>query len=55
MNLRAYGIWSPLAIRFTKNVMEACDRADADAVVINTSYSDAVIPLVEERRESLLS
>jgi hypothetical protein len=44
VNLRAYGIWSPLAIRFTKNVMEACDRADADAVVINTSYSDAVIP-----------
>ncbi len=43
-NVRAYGIWSPLSIRFTKNVMEACDRADADAVVINTSYSDAVIP-----------
>ncbi len=43
-NVRAYGIWSPLAIRFTKNVMEACDRADTDAVVINTSYSDAVIP-----------
>lgn len=43
-NVRAYGIWSPLAIQFTKNVMEACDRADTDAVVINTSYSDAVIP-----------
>ena len=43
-NIRAYGIWSPLAIRFTKNVMEACDRADTNAVVINTSYSDAVIP-----------
>ena len=43
-NVRAYGIWSPLAIRFTKNVMEACDKADSDAVVINTSYSDAVIP-----------
>ena len=43
-NLRAYGIWSPLAIRFTKNVMEACDKADTNAVVINTSYSDAVIP-----------
>ncbi len=43
-NVRAYGIWSPLAIRFTKNVMEACDRADSNAVVINTSYSDAVIP-----------
>lgn len=43
-NVRAYGIWAPLSIRFTKNVMEACDRADTDAVVINTSYSDAVIP-----------
>ena len=43
-NVRAYGIWTPLSIRFTKNVMEACDRADTDAVVINTSYSDAVIP-----------
>ncbi len=43
-NVRAYGIWTPLAIRFTKNVMEACDRADTDAIVINTSYSDAVIP-----------
>ena len=44
VNVRAYGIWSPLAIRFTKNVMEACDKADTNAVVINTSYSDAVIP-----------
>lgn len=43
-NVRAYGIWSPLAIRFTKNIMEACDNADTNAVVINTSYSDAVIP-----------
>ena len=43
-NVRAYGIWTPLSIRFTKNIMEACDQADTDAVVINTSYSDAVIP-----------
>ena len=43
-NVRAYGIWSPLAIRYTKNVMEACERAESNAVVINTSYSDAVIP-----------
>lgn len=43
-NVRAYGIWSPLAIRFTKNIMEACDMADSEAIVINTSYSDAVIP-----------
>lgn len=43
-NVRAYGIWSPLAIRFTKNVMEACEKANTNAIVINTSYSDAVIP-----------
>lgn len=43
-NIRAYGIWSPLAIRFTKNIMEAYENADSNAVVINTSYSDAVIP-----------
>ena len=43
-NIRAYGIWTPLAIRFTKNIMEACETASTDAVVINTSYSDAVIP-----------
>lgn len=43
-NVRAYGIWSPLAIRFTKNVMEAWDKAGSNAIVINTSYSDAVIP-----------
>lgn len=43
-NIRAYGIWTPLAIRFTKNIMEACDQSDINAVVINTSYSDAVIP-----------
>ena len=43
-NVRAYGIWTPLAIRFAKNVMEACDKAETDAIVINASYSDAVIP-----------
>ena len=43
-NFRAYGIWSPLAIRFTKNIMQAVSDAEVDAIVINTSYSDAVIP-----------
>lgn len=43
-NLRAYGIWTPLAIRFTKNIMEACEKVGTNAVIINTSYSDAVIP-----------
>lgn len=43
-NVRAYGIWTPLSIRFTRNIMEACENADTNAVVINTSYSDAVIP-----------
>lgn len=43
-NVRAYGIWSPLAAHFTKNIMEACEGAETNAIVINTSYSDAVIP-----------
>lgn len=43
-NVRAYGIWTPLSIKFTKNIMEACDKANTNAIVINTSYSDAVIP-----------
>lgn len=49
-NVRAYGIWSPLAIRFTKNIMEACDCADSEAIVINTSYSDAVIPWLKSAK-----
>lgn len=43
-NLRAYGIWTPLSIRFAKNIMDAYKQADCQAVSINTSYSDAVIP-----------
>lgn len=43
-NVRAYGIWSPLSIRYIKNIMEAYEKSCSDAIVINTSYSDAVIP-----------
>ncbi len=43
-NLRAYGIWSPLAIKYIRNIMEAYKQADGTGIVINTSYSDAVIP-----------
>lgn len=43
-NLRAYGIWSPLAIKYIRNIMEACEMTDMNGIVINTSYSDAVIP-----------
>lgn len=42
--VRAYGIWAPLAIKYIKNIMIACDMAKSEAIVINTSYSDAVIP-----------
>lgn len=42
-NIRAYGIWTPLAIKYTKNIMEAYEATDGNAIVINTSYSDAVI------------
>lgn len=43
-NVRAYGIWTPLSIKYTKNIMKAYEMAESSAIVINTSYSDAVIP-----------
>lgn len=43
-HLRAYGIWTPLSVKFAKNIMEAYEKADSRAISINTSYSDAVIP-----------
>ena len=43
-HLRAYGIWTPLSVKFAKNIMVAYEKAGCHAVSINTSYSDAVIP-----------
>lgn len=43
-NLRAYGIWTPLSIRYAKNIMEAYSLSNCQSIAINTSYSDAVIP-----------
>lgn len=43
-NLRAYGIWSPMSVLLGKNIMEAYGKASCNAISINTSYSDAVIP-----------
>lgn len=43
-NLRAYGIWTPLSVRYARNIMEAYEKAGSHAISINTSYSDAVIP-----------
>ena len=43
-NLRAYGIWAPLAIMYARNIMLAYQEADCKAISINTSYSDVVIP-----------
>ncbi len=43
-NLRAYGIWTPLSVKYAKNIMEAYKDVDSHAISINTSYSDAVIP-----------
>lgn len=43
-NLRAYGIWAPLSVQLARNIMLAYEEAGSDAVSINTSYSDAVIP-----------
>ena len=43
-NLRAYGIWCPLSVLLGKNIMEAYGLVGCNAISINTSYSDAVIP-----------
>ncbi len=43
-NLRAYGIWSPMSVLLGKNIMEAYGKAGCNAISINTSYSDVVIP-----------
>lgn len=43
-HLRAYGIWTPLSVKFAANIMEAYAKAGCKAIAINTSYSDAVIP-----------
>lgn len=43
-NLRAYGIWTPLSIRYAANIMDAYTLVGSNAITINTSYSDAVIP-----------
>lgn len=42
--LRAYGIWTPLSVRFARNIMEGYAESGSHAISINTSYSDAVIP-----------
>ena len=42
--LRAYGIWTPLSIRYPRNIMKAYEESNSTAISINTSYSDAVIP-----------
>lgn len=50
--VRAYGIWTPLSIRYAKNIMEAYRQADSHAITINTSYSDAVIPWLKSAGKS---
>ena len=50
--IRAYGIWTPLAIKYIRNIMEAYKLADINAIVINTSYSDAVIPWLKSAGKS---
>lgn len=45
--LRAYGVWTPLSVQFAANIIKACIDAGCNAVTINTSYSDAVIPWIK--------
>jgi len=43
-NLRAYGIWTPLSIKYIRNIMIAYKNVSSQAIVINTSFSDASNP-----------
>lgn len=43
-SVRAYGIWTPLSVRYIRNIMAAYEEAACNAIVINTSYSDVTIP-----------
>ena len=43
-NVRAYGIWTPLSIKYIRNIMLAYEKVEGKGVVINTSYSDGTIP-----------
>ncbi len=51
-NLRAYGIWTPLSIRYARNIMKAYAQSGCKAITINTSYSDAVIPWLKSAGEA---
>jgi len=41
-HIRAYRIWTPLSISIIKSIMHAHENVMSNAIVINTSYSDAV-------------
>lgn len=43
-HVRAYGIWAPLAMKYIRNIMKACDLVNTDAVSVNASYPDVTIP-----------
>jgi len=51
-NIRAYGLWAPLAIKYIKNIMTAHKLASSNSIVINTSYSDAVIPWLKSAKQN---
>lgn len=50
--IRAYGLWAPLAIKYIKNIMEAYKLASSNSIVINTSYSDAVVPWLKSAEQN---
>lgn len=41
-NIRSYGLWSPLSIKYIRNIMYAYKKSASFGIVINTSYSDVV-------------
>ncbi|MCC8024804.1 MAG: hypothetical protein LIP16_05835 [Clostridium sp.] len=48
-NHMGYGVWTPMAAVLAWKVMKAVSRSQVNARVINTSYGDAVSPLLAAR------
>lgn len=44
-----YGVWAPMSAVLVEKVMEAVKRSSIKTKVINTSYGDAVSPLLAEK------
>ena len=54
-NIRAYGIWAPLAIKYIKNIMEAYEAADDQATTIMLAQTEAYETADRQNTDALLA